>query len=179
MCEPTTIAAIGAGMQVLSSVQQGQAKEEQANYEAGVARNNQITAGYAADDALRRGELEAQRVQRQASQLTGTQRASYAAKGMDITEGTPGDVIDQTNFFGQVDANTARYNGKVEAWQKKTQAQNFGAQADAASSRASGAMAGSLLSGAGSVASSWYAYGGANKAPTPVPWYAGTRGMGD
>ena len=158
---------IAAGFQVFSAIQQGQAKEDQANYEAGVARNNQITAQYASDDALRRGELDVQKVQRQAAQLTGTQRASFAAKGMDITEGTPGDILDQTNFFGQIDANTARYNGKVDAWQKKTQAQNFGAQASAASDRAGGAMTGSLLSGAGQVASTWYAYGGANKPPAP------------
>jgi hypothetical protein len=74
---------------------------------------------------------------------------------MDISEGTPGDIIDQTNFFGQTDANTARYNGKVEAWQKQTQAQNFGAQADAASSRAGSAMTSSLLTSGAMVADRW------------------------
>lgn len=159
MCvDPGTAMMVGAAVQGLSALQQGQAKQAQYETEAAVARNNQTIANNAADDALRRGELEAQRVQRQGMQLVGTQRAGYAAKGLDITEGTPGDVIDQTNFFAQADSATARYNGRVEAWQKRSQANNFGAQASAASTRAGSAVTSSLLSAAGSVAPAWYGY---------------------
>ena len=160
MCEPTTLLIASTALAVTSAVAQGQAKQDQANYEAGVARNNQKTAEFAAQDALRRGDIEAGRVQRNANSVLGSQRASFAAKGLDLHDGTPGDIMDQTNFFGKIDAESARYNGKVEAWQKQSQANNFGAQASAASSRAGSAMTESLLSAGTSVASNWYSYGG-------------------
>ena len=144
----------------VSTVQKMQTDQAQADYTSQVNRNNATTAGYAAADAQRRGELDAQRVQRNTSQMVGSQRAAYAAKGLDITEGTPGDVIDQTNFFGKADAETARYNGRLDAYGKQVQAQNFNSAASAASYNGRQAVAGDLLSGASSVASSWYAYGG-------------------
>lgn len=155
MCEPTTIALVAM---TASTAMKMKADSDQASYTASVARNNATMADYAATDAQRRGELEAQRVQRQTSSLVGTQRAGYAAKGLDITEGTPGDVIDQTNFFGKADAETARYNGKLDAWGKQVQGQNFRSQASAAEYNGNMAMAGDFLSGAGSVADKWYQY---------------------
>lgn len=146
---------LSAGLSMGKSLIEGDAKEAQARYEAGVASNNALSAEYAAADARRRGELDAQRVNRNASQLMGKQRAELAARGLDIAEGTPGDILDQTNFFGQIDANTARYNGQLEAWQNETKAVNYRAQAGAAYGRVGAAKTGSLLSGAASVADRW------------------------
>lgn len=170
MCEPTTI-AIAATM--ASTAMQMKAASDQADYTSQVNRNNAKTAEYAAVDAQRRGELEAQAVQRRTSQMVGQQRAGYAAKGLDITEGTPGDVIDQTNFFGQADAKTARYNASLDAYGKRVQSQNFSSAANAAQVNGQNAMAGSLLSGAASVSDKWYAYGGTKpSASSKMDWYS-------
>ena len=175
MCGP--MAAMMA-LTAVSTIQKMQTDQAQADYTSQVNRNNAKMAEYAADDATRRGELEAQRVQRQTSQMVGQQRAGYAAKGLDIAEGTPGDIIDQTNFFGKADSQTARYNGQMDAWGKKVQAQNFNSAASAASYNGQQAVAGDLLSGASSVASQWYTFGaGAPKADAdPRALVRGQRG---
>jgi hypothetical protein len=155
---------IPIALSVVSALQQSQTAQDQAKYTSDVNRNNAKMAEYAATDATRRGEINAQAVQRQTSQMAGNQRASYAAKGLDVAEGTTGDVIDQTNFFGQADANTARYNGKLDGWSKGVQAQNFNSAAKAATYNGQQASTGALLSGASAVAGSWYSgYG----KPTP------------
>lgn len=151
---------LSTGISMASKLAESQAQQDQANYEAGVAKNNQTIAIANAADATRRAELEASRVSRNASSLAGTQRAAFAAKGLDISDGTPGDIIDQTNFFGKVDADTARYNGKVESWQKMSQASNFGAQSKAATAKADGLSTSGLLSSAGAVSDKWYQYSG-------------------
>lgn len=158
MCAPLAVVALAAS--AASTAMSMKAASDQADYSSQVARNNAKTSEYAAADAQRRGDLDAQAAQRRVSQMVGAQRAGYAAKGLDITEGTPGDVIDQTNFFGKADAETARYNGRLDAYGKQVQAQNFNSAASAASYNGRQAVAGDLLSGASSVASSWYAYGG-------------------
>lgn len=176
MCEPTTIALVATGASTLLKMK---GDSDQASYTAGVARNNATMAEYAAADATRRGELEAQRVQRQTSQVVGSQRAGFAAKGLDISDGTPGDIIDQTNFFGKADAATARYNGKVEAWGKQNQANGFRSQASAAEYNGNMAVAGDLISGAGAVADKWYQYGGTGRGGSAGGYdpRAGVRGQ--
>jgi hypothetical protein len=149
---------LSTGISMASKLAESSAQQDQANYEAAVARNNQQIATNNAADATRRAELEAQRVSRNAASTVGSQRAAFAAKGLDISDGTPGDIIDQTNFFGKVDTETARYNGKVEAWNKLSQASNYGAQAKASSAKADGLGTSGLLSGAGAVSDKWYQY---------------------
>lgn len=167
---------LSTGISMASKLAESSAQQDQARYEAAVAKNNQTIATANAADATRRAELEASRLSRNASALAGTQRAAFAAKGLDISDGTPGDLIDQTNFFGKVDAETARYNGKVESWQKLSQASNFGAQASAAKSKADGISASGLLSSAGAVADKWYQYS-SGSAPSTYDPRAGVRGQ--
>jgi hypothetical protein len=100
MCEATLI------MMAASTVLSAGAQYQQGQVAKQVGRNNQIMAEYAAQDALRRGEEDAQKVRQQADQLKGRQRALMAAKGLDLTEGTPADILDQTDFFGQTDIAT-------------------------------------------------------------------------
>lgn len=173
-----------SGMQVLSMAGSGlgqlmnsQSQQDQANYSAQVAKNNATTAQYQADDARRRAELDAEAIQRRTSGMVGQQRAGYAAKGLDISDGTPGDVIDQTNFFGNIDAGTARYNGKVDAWGKTVQSQNFSSSANAATYNGGMASAGSLLGGAGAVADKWYQYSKTTTPEVPVDPRAQIRGQ--
>jgi hypothetical protein len=130
--------------------------DKQGKYTAGVAQTNKTNAEYQAADATRRGELMAIQAKKHAAQIQGAQRAGYAAKGLDLTEGTPGDVIDQTSFFGNEDVKTARYNGQVEGWAKKSQAAGFGAAADAAMFNSQMSQTGSLLTGGSKVAGYWY-----------------------
>lgn len=122
------------------------------------AKGNARIADAAAQDALHRGDLESQAINRRTQALRGEQRSLLASKGLDLGEGTPASLIGQTDYFGAQDQATARFNAKREAWAIGTQnANNIAtAQAESANARTTGFS--TLLSGTASVASKWYSY---------------------
>lgn len=152
MCEPTTIALIamaaGTAVNTYGQYQQGQAEKDAARYNAKMAE-------YGAQDAQRRGEEEAAAIQRKAASLKSSQRAAQAARGLDISYGTAQDLQDETDFFGQMDAATARSNAAQQAWNYRAQGKLARAQGKAASYQAKLGAAGTLLTGIGQVAGKW------------------------
>ncbi len=153
-----TIAA--AGVSAYGAYGQAKANKDQANYNAAVGDNNAKLADYAAQDAERRGEEEAQKARRDGDQLKGAQRVSMAAKGLDLAEGTAAEITAQTDFFSQVDQQTARLNGRREAWAARGQGANFRSEAamnrNSAKNTSPGlAAATSLMGSASSVADRW------------------------
>lgn len=161
----TTVTQVaGAAFSAIGSMQQAQAAQDQANYNAQVAENNAKIAEYKAQDAQQRGELEAQKVQREAAQLRGSQRATMAARGLSLGEGTPLSLLEQTDYFSAVDVATARTNAAKEAWADRVQKTNY--ETEAMSQRATAdsinplfAGASSLMSSAGKVSDKWYGFG--------------------
>ena len=157
MCEPTTIAlvatAVAGTTQAVGQYQQGQVAKQMANYNATMAE-------YAAQDAQRRGEEDAQAIQRKAAGLKGTQRAMMAARGLDLGVGTAAEIQDQTDFFGEMDAATARGNAAREAWsmRAKGEQERFGGRM--AARNANMQAFSTLLGTAGSVAGKWNTYKG-------------------
>jgi len=153
MCEPTTIAmaamAVGGGVSAFSAIQQGKTAQQ-------VANNNATMAEYAAQDAQKRGEEDAMAVQRKAAALKSSQRVGLAANGLDLSYGTAADLQDQTDFFAQSDAATARTNASREAWRLRSGGEQDRAAGAAARSNANLQAAGTLLSTAGSVAGKSY-----------------------
>lgn len=111
MCEPVTMSLLAAGtlFSAYGTYQQGQAAQDAARYNAQMAE-------YAAQDAERRGEEDALAVRRKAASLKSSQRVDLASRGLDIGYGTAQDLQDQTDFFGEQDVATARYNARTQAW---------------------------------------------------------------
>ena len=154
MCDPVvamTAMAIAGGLTAKGQYDQGQIAKQ-------TGRNNQIMAEYAAQDAIKRGEENAILVQQKARGLKGAQRANMAAKGLDLAGGTPGELLDQTDFFGAVDATTARQNAQREAWSARAGGANAAAQGDAASRAATQSAFATLIGTAGQVSSKWNDY---------------------
>lgn len=164
MCEPTTIAlvatAVAGGLSAYGQYQQGQVAKQ-------VGRNNAIMAEYAAKDALRRGEEEAQAVRRRGDAIKGAQRARMAASGLELGDGTAAELLDQTDFFSLQDQNTARFNAKRDAWSARAGGAQARAQGDASASQGTLGAFGTVLGTAGSVAGKWYdmSGGATNVAP--------------
>lgn len=150
--------AVQLGIAIAGAATSAQGQYQQAKVSARVAENNAIIANRQAEEAERVGEENAQAIRRRASQLTGQQRAAFSARGIDISEGTPADIIDQTDFFGQADAITARNNARKQAWGYRAQGANFAGQGAAATSSGYLSATGSLLGGASSVADKWKNY---------------------
>jgi len=154
--------AVGTVTTAAGAMQQGKAQAAAAEYQAGIARNNQIIAQRAAEDARKRGELNADLQRQRGRLLRGQQRAALAGAGVLVDTGSAGRLIEDTAALSELDALTIQSNAEREALGFETQAMNFQGEADIA--RALGKQAktqslfkagGTLLTGFGSVAEKW------------------------
>lgn len=143
------VALIPVAMAAYSAYSQSQSAKEQGQYQAKVAQNNAQVAEWQAADAKERGDTAAANVRRKYASLEGTQVASLAARGIDVSEGSANALLTDTSFFSDVDQRTTKANAAREAWGYQTQANNFAsnaqfyqAGADAQNPLLSGALAG-------------------------------------
>jgi hypothetical protein len=103
---------------------------EGADLNAGVDEFNARVYEGQATDAVARGKDTENRFRQQIKGLIGSQRASYAAQGIDVSDGSALDVQMDTARQGQLDALTIRTNAAREAWGFNVQAKGFRLQAD-------------------------------------------------
>lgn len=144
---------------------------------AKIADNNRQISEWQAIDAVRRGDLDIQGMQLDTAAVKGTQRATMAARGIDITEGSANDVLTTTDWSAAVDQQTVRDNARRAAWGYRVQGASYVNEANAHRDTAANmrysastarpipvartvsptsAAAVSLLAGSGQVASTWY-----------------------
>ena len=126
------VAASVAGSVVggISSYQQGKAAQEQYNYQAQVERENAKIAEQNAAQVRQQG-IEESRLQRmKTAQKVASQTTAMAANGVDVTQGTSLDVIEDTAATGELDALQTSYNYETKAMQYDRQANNFLNQAN-------------------------------------------------
>jgi hypothetical protein len=158
MCEPVTLTALGAGIAAYAgttatvvglgtlgtlavastvasgvmaaggAIKQGQAAKAQARYQSQVERNNSQIATWQAQDAVDRGKIAEQRQRLQVARLAGTQRATFGSSGVELSSGSPLDVLMDTAQLGELDALTIRSNAEREAYGFRAQQGNLMAQ---------------------------------------------------
>ena len=128
--------AASTGMSVLGAIQQGQAAQAQANYQAKVQENNATAARMQAADAIERGKLEENNQRKQVARMLGAQRAGIAGSGFELGDETSQDILGDTAAMGELDARMIRTNAAREAWGYEYQASNE--MAGAAITRARG-----------------------------------------
>jgi hypothetical protein len=144
------MAAIPIAMSLAGGMMGAQNARQQGAFQAAMAEQN---AGYkeaAAQDAEKRGAADADRYRRQVGQLIGSQRAGFAANGIDVNSGTAADIQDDTAAFGEFDALTIANNAAREAWGYRVGAQNDLMNGRMAQGNAKSAATGSILGGVGS-----------------------------
>lgn len=169
MCVATgTAANVALGAQGFSaaagavgSYYSAQSNKASLELQSDLAEINARTAESAAQSALFQGQRREQASRLQTANLKGAQRTAMAANGIDLGEGTAARVLTSTDVLGEIDANTIAADAVRTAWGYRTQGTNY--RNEAAGKRAAGSTlnpllsgATSLLSGAGSVASTWY-----------------------
>ena len=127
MCEPTTVAAATlamSGMQAYNQYQTGQ-------YQSAVASQNADIAEAQAQDSINRGNAQAEEVRRRNAQAAGTQAATMAANGGDLSSGSNLDIFGDTAQFGMLDSLTTVNNSQREAFGYQVQADNYRSEASA------------------------------------------------
>lgn len=176
MCEPVTaalavaapyLAAAGAAVTAIGAYNNSKAEKSSLLYQGAVADNNARTLEYQAQDQERRGELEKTNARRENDKLKGQQITVMAARGLDLSEGTPATLLQDTDYFGAVDQANIKNTTAKQAWATRIGAQNETDNSALLRSKSSSINPGmaattSLISSAGSVAGSWY------KARTPA-----------
>ena len=152
---------LSAGASAYSASQQAKASRDSDNYNAAVGRNNAQIAEWQAQDAVARGNKDVQTHMQKVAAMKGKQTASMAARGLDLSEGTPINILTDTDYMGAQDAVNIKHNASKEAWAYRNQASNSASGAAMSSYQASQASPGmaaglSLMGSAGSAASRWY-----------------------
>lgn len=130
MCDPTVI----GGAVLAMSAMQAYSQNQQGKYQAEVANQNASIAEQQAQDAINRGNAQADEVRRRNRQAAGTQAATMGATGADLSSGNALDIFGDTAQFGQLDALTTVNNAQREAYGFQIQAMNSRAEANAARS---------------------------------------------
>lgn len=115
-------AASSASAGIGSAITSGNAAKSSADYQASVARTNATMAQMAADDAIRRGDINASKVRKQTKRAIGAQRAAFAAQGIEVDTGSAADVVDDTRSIGATEMITVKNNATLEAFGYKVQA---------------------------------------------------------
>jgi hypothetical protein len=159
MCDLMMALTIGSTiMGAAGQMQQTQATAAADRYNAQIADMNARLAERRAKDAIERGAKEEQRKRMEVAKIVGAQKAAMAASGVDLTFGSPLDVIVDTAVLGELDALTIRSNAYREAHDHRVDAVSRRAGAQLHRMQARSATAGGYLQAAGTI------LGGAGKA---------------
>lgn len=124
------LGAFSTVRQVQGQRKAGKLANEAAQQEAEVIDYNAAIADTQAADAITRGQEREQRARAATRGIIGTQRASFAAQGVDVGTGSAADVQADAAFLGELDALTEQTNAAREAWGFKVQATDLRNRAD-------------------------------------------------
>lgn len=137
---------LGTGFSVGSSL-------ASASYNSKVAKYNAKVADIQATEAVRLGGEDIARTQRAGSQAIGSQRAGFAAQGVEVNSDTAAQVQEDTARAVAEDVVAIRNNARREAWGYKVRATDTRAQGRQARYQGFTDAAGTVLGAAGRFAS--------------------------
>lgn len=130
MCSPTlALAGISAFTSGVSAFAQQEAHNRAADYNSQIATQNAAISENRAEDAKKRGRVEALRIRQEGSKVIGAQRASFASAGVTVDSGSAFDAINDTTISTELDALTTIRNSVVESNTYLDQADAYKAQA--------------------------------------------------
>ena len=174
MCNPMAFMAASASSSAVGALNGAMSQKSSLGFQADLAEINARMSESAAQQTLLSGQYEEGKSRIATANLKGSQRASLAANGVDLGEGSAAQILTSTDFMGEVDATTIQANAVRSAWGQRTQSVNYKNQALMARSQASAinptmAMVTSLIGSAGAVAPQWSSMKGAAPTPSPTP----------
>ncbi|MEP9135586.1 hypothetical protein [Enterobacter roggenkampii] len=141
MCGPVAFVAASLAMSAMQAYNQHQ----QGKYAKAVADQNADIAENQAQDAVNRGNIEADQRRREMRQRAGTQAATMGATGAELSTGNALDIFGDTAQFGTLDALTTVNNAQREAYGYQVQGMNATAQGNAAQRQARAAVNQTLM----------------------------------
>lgn len=134
---------------------QTQALRDQAGFQRRALEQNAALSRARAQDALDRGYEAEVAHRRSVRRLQGSQRAAMGAQGLDLSRGTPLDVVSETGALGALDALTIRNNARREALGYQQEAGNYDIQRELARSTARNRIGSTILTGGMQAVRDW------------------------
>lgn len=160
MCIALGAAALYASMALTAygGIQKASAEKAAGGYQAEVADVNAKQADYKAEQTGRIGAIKEEQHRAKVRQFAGSERATFAANGVDVGSGTAADLVDETYTLGEADALTIRYNAMNEAWGFRAQATDLRQQGQFAKYRGKQQASQTYLTTAASMSSQYADY---------------------
>lgn len=144
MIGTTLIKTIGT---LFDAKAQADAQRLAGDAQASVYETNALIQRLRAEDAIRRGDIEAKKAKESANRLIGSQRAAMGAQGIDIESGSALDIQKETAELGAMDVLNIKNNAWREAWGLRAEATNFTNQAGYSRITAKTAARNTILTG--------------------------------
>lgn len=145
MCNPVAFMAVGAGVSALSSISAG-------NFADDIGAFNQASLNKQADARIESGKVEEQRHRYKIADFKGKQQAAFGASGVDVSSGSPVDILSDTAAVGELDALTIRNNAEADAFSLRVAGQGEALKGKLAKRQGFGNAVGSILTTSGSIA---------------------------
>ncbi len=130
------------------------AQQDQANYQAQVAANNQKIAGYQASEAAAKGAADQERLGLRQKQQADLILASQAANNIDIGSGGSAEEVRRSQHtLGELDALQLQHNTAQQIYGYQIAGSGYGAQADLLRTQAANAATAGSVNATGSILS--------------------------
>lgn len=142
--DPVTMTIVATGVQALGSIREGNAAKAQANYEAGIARQN-------ADRVAQQTAVQSEQQDREQRMRRGANIAAAGGSGVGLD--SFGDILQQNAMQERLDILTLESEGLL-------QQQNFESQASLAKQRGKNAQIGGYVGAASSILGGASKFGG-------------------
>lgn len=117
-----------AASELATSLSQSAAERAQGDYQKQQFDTNARLAELQGEYAISQGEQAAQALSSQSKKLIGSQRAAFAAQGIEVSTGSAADIQVETAGQAALDVSTIRNNAWREAWGYRVQAQGYRAE---------------------------------------------------
>ena len=158
MCSPTLI--FTAVTTLASGYMAKQQADDQADYQEGVGEYNARVEENQAQRVANKGVQEENIHREKVARMASSQKAQFAAAGVDVGSGSALDIQQETKEFGNIDALRIRESFQDQSTslieQSSLTRHDAGAQSQLTRSRGKSALTGSLLSAAATgVSSKW------------------------
>jgi hypothetical protein len=146
-----TAAITSAGVQAYGQYQQGKAAESQAKSQQAILEYNARQQQEQAEAEREAARLEAEKFKKEGQRLLGTQQVSYAKGGVLTTEGTPWEVMTQTEAELKADEIEIRKQGFLKARYLESQAHGMRLEGQAVRRKGKNIRRGSTLAAGGTL----------------------------
>lgn len=120
----------------LSAYSDSKAQKKGLKAQAAVDRQNAAIAEQRGRNSIELGRRNMEQLQLKGALLESTQKNIMADNGIDVSTGSPIDILASTRQITAVDTDTLRFNAALESWGHKVQAMNSTNSANMATAQA-------------------------------------------